>query len=30
MIWDDQNVIIKVKDKGLLVVSGCSPAGAVT
>jgi 7,8-dihydropterin-6-yl-methyl-4-(beta-D-ribofuranosyl)aminobenzene 5'-phosphate synthase len=29
MIWDDQNVIINVKDKGLVVVSGCSHAGAV-
>jgi 7,8-dihydropterin-6-yl-methyl-4-(beta-D-ribofuranosyl)aminobenzene 5'-phosphate synthase len=29
MIWDDQNVIINVKNKGLVVVSGCSHAGAV-
>jgi 7,8-dihydropterin-6-yl-methyl-4-(beta-D-ribofuranosyl)aminobenzene 5'-phosphate synthase len=29
MIWDDQNVIIKVKGKGLVIVSGCSHAGAV-
>jgi 7,8-dihydropterin-6-yl-methyl-4-(beta-D-ribofuranosyl)aminobenzene 5'-phosphate synthase len=29
MIWDDQNVIVNVKDKGLVVVSGCSHAGAV-
>jgi 7,8-dihydropterin-6-yl-methyl-4-(beta-D-ribofuranosyl)aminobenzene 5'-phosphate synthase len=29
MIWDDQNLIINVKDKGLVVVSGCSHAGAV-
>jgi 7,8-dihydropterin-6-yl-methyl-4-(beta-D-ribofuranosyl)aminobenzene 5'-phosphate synthase len=29
MIWDDQNVIVKVKGKGLVVVSGCSHAGAV-
>jgi len=29
MIWDDQNVIINVEDKGLVVVSGCSHAGAV-
>jgi 7,8-dihydropterin-6-yl-methyl-4-(beta-D-ribofuranosyl)aminobenzene 5'-phosphate synthase len=29
MIWDDQNLIVNVKDKGLVVVSGCSHAGAV-
>ena len=29
MIWDDQNLIVKVKDKGLVIVSGCSHAGAV-
>jgi 7,8-dihydropterin-6-yl-methyl-4-(beta-D-ribofuranosyl)aminobenzene 5'-phosphate synthase len=29
MIWDDQNLIVKVQDKGLVVVSGCSHAGAV-
>ena len=29
MIWDDQNVIVHVKDKGLVIVSGCSHAGAV-
>jgi 7,8-dihydropterin-6-yl-methyl-4-(beta-D-ribofuranosyl)aminobenzene 5'-phosphate synthase len=29
MIWDDQNVIVNVKDKGLVIVSGCSHAGAV-
>lgn len=29
MIWDDQNVIANVKDKGLVVVSGCSHSGAV-
>jgi 7,8-dihydropterin-6-yl-methyl-4-(beta-D-ribofuranosyl)aminobenzene 5'-phosphate synthase len=29
MIWDDQNVIINVKNQGLVVVSGCSHAGAV-
>ena len=29
MIWDDQNVIVNVKNKGLVVVSGCSHAGAV-
>lgn len=28
-IWDDQNVIVKVRDRGLVVVSGCSHAGAV-
>jgi 7,8-dihydropterin-6-yl-methyl-4-(beta-D-ribofuranosyl)aminobenzene 5'-phosphate synthase len=28
-IWDDQNVIVNVRDKGLVVVSGCSHAGAV-
>src|SRR6476620_9183400 len=29
MIWDDQNAIVSVKDKGLVIVSGCSHAGAV-
>jgi len=29
MIWDDQNAIVNVKDKGLVIVSGCSHAGAV-
>jgi 7,8-dihydropterin-6-yl-methyl-4-(beta-D-ribofuranosyl)aminobenzene 5'-phosphate synthase len=29
MIWDDQNVVIQVRGKGLVVVSGCSHAGAV-
>jgi 7,8-dihydropterin-6-yl-methyl-4-(beta-D-ribofuranosyl)aminobenzene 5'-phosphate synthase len=29
MIWDDQNVIVDVKDHGLVIVSGCSHAGAV-
>jgi 7,8-dihydropterin-6-yl-methyl-4-(beta-D-ribofuranosyl)aminobenzene 5'-phosphate synthase len=29
MIWDDQNVIVDVKDQGLVIVSGCSHAGAV-
>jgi 7,8-dihydropterin-6-yl-methyl-4-(beta-D-ribofuranosyl)aminobenzene 5'-phosphate synthase len=29
MIWDDQNVIVDVKDRGLVIVSGCSHAGAV-
>jgi len=29
MIWDDQNLIVNIKDKGLVVVSGCSHAGAV-
>lgn len=28
-IWDDQNVIVNVRDKGLVVVSGCSHAGSV-
>ena len=29
MIWDDQNLIVNVQSKGLVVVSGCSHAGAV-
>jgi 7,8-dihydropterin-6-yl-methyl-4-(beta-D-ribofuranosyl)aminobenzene 5'-phosphate synthase len=29
MIWDDQNLIVNVQGKGLVVVSGCSHAGAV-
>src|SRR5262249_34044264 len=28
MIWDDQNLIVDVKGKGLVIVSGCSHAGA--
>jgi 7,8-dihydropterin-6-yl-methyl-4-(beta-D-ribofuranosyl)aminobenzene 5'-phosphate synthase len=28
-IYDDQNVIVNVKDRGLVVVSGCSHSGAV-
>jgi 7,8-dihydropterin-6-yl-methyl-4-(beta-D-ribofuranosyl)aminobenzene 5'-phosphate synthase len=28
-IWDDQNVIVNVRDKGLVVASSCSHAGAV-
>lgn len=28
-IWDDQNVVVNVRDKGLVVVSGCSHAGAI-
>jgi 7,8-dihydropterin-6-yl-methyl-4-(beta-D-ribofuranosyl)aminobenzene 5'-phosphate synthase len=29
LIWDDQNVVVHVRDRGLVVVSGCSHAGAV-
>jgi len=29
MIWDDQSLIVNVQGKGLIVVSGCSHAGAV-
>ena len=29
MIWDDQNLIVNVHGKGLVIVSGCSHAGAV-
>ena len=29
MIWDDQNLIVHVRDKGLVIVSGCSHSGAV-
>jgi 7,8-dihydropterin-6-yl-methyl-4-(beta-D-ribofuranosyl)aminobenzene 5'-phosphate synthase len=29
MIWDDQSLIVHVRDKGLVIVSGCSHAGAV-
>src|ERR1044072_784786 len=28
MIWDDQNLIVNVQGKGLIIVSGCSHAGA--
>src|SRR5689334_19859181 len=29
LVWDDQNLIVNVKGKGLVIVSGCSHAGAV-
>jgi 7,8-dihydropterin-6-yl-methyl-4-(beta-D-ribofuranosyl)aminobenzene 5'-phosphate synthase len=29
MIWDDQNLIVNLRGKGLVIVSGCSHAGAV-
>jgi 7,8-dihydropterin-6-yl-methyl-4-(beta-D-ribofuranosyl)aminobenzene 5'-phosphate synthase len=29
MIWDDQNLIVNVRGKGLVIVSGCSHAGSV-
>jgi 7,8-dihydropterin-6-yl-methyl-4-(beta-D-ribofuranosyl)aminobenzene 5'-phosphate synthase len=29
MIWDDQNLIVDVENKGLVILSGCSHAGAV-
>jgi 7,8-dihydropterin-6-yl-methyl-4-(beta-D-ribofuranosyl)aminobenzene 5'-phosphate synthase len=29
MIWDDQNLIVNVDGRGLVVISGCSHAGAV-
>ncbi|MGA8302229.1 MAG: MBL fold metallo-hydrolase [Thermoplasmata archaeon] len=29
MVWDDQNLICHVKGKGLVVISGCSHAGAI-
>lgn len=28
-IWDDQNLVVHVRDRGLVVTSGCSHAGAV-
>ncbi len=28
-IWDDQNLVVNVLDRGLVVMSGCSHAGAV-
>jgi 7,8-dihydropterin-6-yl-methyl-4-(beta-D-ribofuranosyl)aminobenzene 5'-phosphate synthase len=28
-IWDDQNLVVHVRDRGLVVMSGCSHAGAV-
>ncbi len=28
-IWDDQNLVVNVRDRGLVVMSGCSHAGAV-
>ena len=29
MIWDDQALVVNVRDRGLVVVSGCSHAGAI-
>ena len=29
MIWDDQALVVNVLDRGLVVVSGCSHAGAI-
>jgi len=29
MIWDDQAVVVHVRDRGLVVLSGCSHAGAI-
>lgn len=28
-VWDDQGIVVNVKDKGLVVLSGCSHAGAI-
>ena len=27
--WDDQNIVVNVRDRGLVIVSGCSHAGVV-
>jgi 7,8-dihydropterin-6-yl-methyl-4-(beta-D-ribofuranosyl)aminobenzene 5'-phosphate synthase len=27
--WDDQNLVVNVRDRGLVIVSGCSHAGVV-
>ena len=29
MIWDDQALIVNVRDRGLVIISGCSHAGAI-
>jgi 7,8-dihydropterin-6-yl-methyl-4-(beta-D-ribofuranosyl)aminobenzene 5'-phosphate synthase len=29
MIWDDQALIVNVRDNGLVIISGCSHAGAI-
>jgi len=29
MIWDDQALIVNVRDRGLVILSGCSHAGAI-
>jgi 7,8-dihydropterin-6-yl-methyl-4-(beta-D-ribofuranosyl)aminobenzene 5'-phosphate synthase len=29
MIWDDQALLVKVRDRGLVIISGCSHAGAI-
>jgi 7,8-dihydropterin-6-yl-methyl-4-(beta-D-ribofuranosyl)aminobenzene 5'-phosphate synthase len=29
MIWDDQALVVNVRDRGLVIISGCSHAGAI-
>ncbi len=29
MIWDDQALIVNVRDRGLVIISGCSHAGVI-
>jgi 7,8-dihydropterin-6-yl-methyl-4-(beta-D-ribofuranosyl)aminobenzene 5'-phosphate synthase len=29
MIWDDQALVVNVRDRGLVIVSGCSHAGVI-
>jgi 7,8-dihydropterin-6-yl-methyl-4-(beta-D-ribofuranosyl)aminobenzene 5'-phosphate synthase len=29
MIWDDQALVVNVRDRGLVIISGCSHAGVI-
>ena len=29
MIWDDQALVLNVRDRGLVIISGCSHAGVI-
>ena len=29
MIWDDQALVVNVRDRGLVIITGCSHAGAI-
>ena len=29
MVWDDQALVVQVRDRGMVILSGCSHAGAI-